>query len=318
MHSHALCARRCNTCTLTSGPGEMQTSACTCRSSGFHVGFLDQHVHHTERIFRCNTDSCEQWHEFLLLCHVWLHARSTVQFHPGEYGRYFLPTTPRIVSFHLCGPRPLGLEPSWILGTRSCLFSGSGKVVFVVWDWSDIHHSVVSPHFILQNVPATCEPAGWKIGVHGHVVQDRNLHAARGREVLYFRLGFFHVLTFRTSQVPQVASEFHSSASGLPHTGSGHILKVGCTQRHQLRLEFAPPPRPWGRPGVFHRRSAPPHRPSPGHPFFHVFCCSLCSTGRTHAGSRLPSRLPFVFDCLVHASSASTSTRAVQWTLGGD
>ena len=41
-----------------------------------------------------------------------------------------------------------------------------------------------------------------------------------------------------TSQLPRVASVFHSSVSGLVHTGSGYILKVGYALRHRRRLEL--------------------------------------------------------------------------------
>ena len=41
-----------------------------------------------------------------------------------------------------------------------------------------------------------------------------------------------------TSQLLPVANVFHSSVSGLLHTGSGYILKVGCALRHRQRLEL--------------------------------------------------------------------------------
>ena len=78
---------------------------------------------------------------------------------------------------------PLGLEPSWILGTvplaqwlgHSCVrcLGSAGH--------SSLCCSVLlSQSSFLSSVPAAYEPAGRKIGVHGRVVQDRNLYAAPG------------------------------------------------------------------------------------------------------------------------------------------
>ena len=141
----------------------------------------------------------------------------------------------------------------------------------------------------------------------------------------YLRLGFFHVLTFRPRNSPGLQA--YSTPAYL-----GWYIRAAATSSRSVAhyaiggvWSCAPPLRPRGRPGVFHRRAAPPHHRTAqvrGTPFFHVYCCSPYSTGRTRAGSRLPAwalpGFPFVLDYLVYASSASTSTRAVQRTLGGD
>ena len=174
---------------------------------------------------------------------------------------------------------PLGLEPSLILGTvplaqwlgHSCVrcLGSAGH--------SSLCCSVLlSQSSFLSSVPAAYEPPGRKIGVHGRVVQDRNLYAAPGgsrkklvasmREMRYLRLGFFHVLTFRPRNSPGLQA--YSTPAYL-----GWYIRAAATSSRSVAhyaiggvWSCAPPLRPRGRPGVFHRRAAPPHRPSPGHP----------------------------------------------------
>ena len=151
----------------------MQTSACTCAAApvftwGFLINMLTtQNAFFVAAPTRVNNgmSSC---HCAMSGCMQGLRYNSI----RASMGRYPLPTTPRIVLmlflFTSVGPRPLGLEPSWILGT----------ILLVQWLGHSCvrclgsvgHSSLCCQSSFHSSVPAACEPAGWKIGVHGNVV----------------------------------------------------------------------------------------------------------------------------------------------------
>ena len=63
----------------------------------------------------------------------------------------------------------------------------------------------------------------------------------------------------------------HSGIFGPVHTGIVSGIELFGAIRLQRRLHLAPPLRLRGRAGVFHRRAAPPHRPSLGRPLLPRF-----------------------------------------------
>ena len=76
---------------------------------------------------------------------------------------------------------------------------------------------------------------------------------------------FFHVMTLRPRN--STGLQAYSTPAYL-----GWYIRAAATSSRSVAhyaiggvWSCAPPLRPRGRPGVFHRRTAPPHRPSPGH-----------------------------------------------------
>ena len=145
--------------------------------------------------------------------------------------------------------------------------------------------------------------------------RDRNLHAARGgsRKKLVASMRergalpsarFLPRVDIPTSQVPRVASEFHSSVSGLVHTGSG--------PHPQGRLRTTPSApsgvvlHHYGHGAVQVSSTAVRHHRTAqvrGTPSFTSTVALLTPQVVPTPGLDCHPGFPFVLDCLVYASS---------------